>query len=190
MKTTILKTLIIIILLTNAYTVNSQIFYAGRSSVLIGSCLNNSLNNYKTFSFRYGYELSGSYEYAISDFAGFGFTGEYARHRDWSYNNYYDYYGADRIAVLMNLNFHKADTYVIDPYFKMGLGAAITFRDYYYNYYIDDFSDTNINLAYEVSGGAKLMLTEYIGIYSEVGLRNVPGTTFNFNLNAGLAFAF
>lgn len=190
MKALILKAALIITLLTSSVVVNSQIFYAGRSSVLIGSCLNNSLNNFKTFSFRYGYELSGSYEYAVSDFTGFGFTGEYARHRDWSYNNYYDYYGADRFVFLINFNIHKSDTYIIDPYFKMGLGAAMLFQDYYYNYYVDSFSDSKIGLAYEVSVGAKLMFTEYIGLYTEIGLRNVPGTTFNFNLVAGMAFAF
>ncbi|MFH2143344.1 MAG: outer membrane beta-barrel protein [Bacteroidota bacterium] len=181
------KSLVLIILIFSSGIINSQIFYAGRSCIQLGYCFTNSLNDLKTISFRDGFEFSGSYEYAASDNFGIGFNSHYARYTD---GNYYYFYNADRISFLLSGNFHIGDTYIIDPYAKFGIGSSMTLMDYYYynNYGTD--SNTRFGFIYEVSGGAKLMLTENIGFYAEAGLRNIPGKKFNLNLQAGLAFAF
>ena len=136
------------------------------------------------------------YEYAFSDLVGFGVNLAYVDNTisSTTYNhvlqnnqtiNLVEKINFNSLSLLARMNFHFGANKKIDPYFGMGMGyrtATYSFSDNDPFTVDESFSLGQLfPLGFEMTFGTRLLFTENIGAYVEVGLAKA---VFQFGLTS------
>ena len=180
------------LLTTINFSAKAQAFEAGKSYVSVGYGFGNFVQSvfktyetYDDYSFKMMGPIFGKYEYAINEQIGFGVAFSYVSanvsYTDKSYmvtSSPVVYYEQSidwsSYSILMRFNWHfnsMGDR--LDPYIGFGVGyrgATWTYTDNDPNYDNNASLSTVFPLGMEITAGMRFMVTDYLGVYTEVGL--------------------
>ena len=187
MKTKIVAILLLINLTFVFNRFFSQAFQEGRSYISLGYGVGNLgnavINQYKNNveNFNFNYESEGpyfmKYEYGIKGKFGVGISAAYLKgNGTWQYiSEGYTFNGEiNRTGINLNVraNYHFGDHLKFDPY--IGLGGGIRINKVKVSSDEINYKKLNIPtvfpLGVELTLGTRFMLTENIGVYTEVGI--------------------
>jgi opacity protein-like surface antigen len=177
----------------------SQAFEQGKTYISLGygtgtaiGWLFSGTTNQDDFSKKFIGPIYAKGEYAISEDIGIGLNVAYFRPQIRSISHYrngiahYEMMTLTTTSFLFRLNYHLGENDHIDPYLGMGLG----YRTGITRYTNTDPLATNpedvktvFPVGFDLTLGARFMITENIGIYSEVGIAK---SILQFGLTAKL----
>jgi opacity protein-like surface antigen len=125
------------------------------------------------------------YEYAISDYIGFGINFAYCQ---YTFNNNYEFAGISNngiyyttqytsYSILGHLNFHFLSRFVstrFDPYYGLGIGyksvsTSVTSNDSTFQKYNNNISNEG-SIGFEMTFGLRYYVSNSIALYGEAGL--------------------
>ncbi len=191
MKKIYLFAIIVGLFSTINFSAKAQAFEPGKSYVSAGYGIGNfvqavfkTYENNTNYSFKMMGPLFGKYEYAINEQIGFGVAFSYVSanvtydYDSWDANNnpvvYQEKIDWYSYSILMRFNWHfnsMGDR--LDPYIGMGVGyrgANWSFTDTNPNSTLDNDVSTLFPLGMEFTAGMRFMITDFLGVYTEVGL--------------------